>query len=342
MRPISCRWVVVLALMAGLNPANAGATDAQTRWFRGNTHTHTNKAAPDVVARWYREHHYHFVVLTDVNRQTAVEGLNSIFAAPGRFLVLDGIEISQPQGKRLIDVNGIGLTGEIDRPAGGSIAEMLNSSARVIRRAGGIPIIDHPNLTWALTDADIAAASEFRHFEVWNAEPGMHNRGGGGSPSTEEIWDAVLSRGQLLYGLAVDDSHDFHGEFGQWRANPGRAWIMVRASELSRQALLDAIDKGDFYASTGVELLDYEVSGEAIHIELPEEVYVFDWLESGRNPTRYRTYFIGRSGEVLAIDESLKPRYEFRGDELYVRARIEDSSGAVAWTQPVFPPHQSD
>jgi hypothetical protein len=112
---------------------------------------------------------------------------------------------------------------------------------------------------------------------------------------------------------------------------------MVRAAELSRRALLDAIDRGDFYATTGVEMSDYEVTPERLRIELAEEVYGFDWLEPGFNPTRYRTYFIGRDGEVLAIDESLTPTYRFTGGELYVRARVEDSSGGVAWTQPVFP-----
>jgi hypothetical protein len=29
--------------------------------------------------------------------------------------------------------------------------------------------------------------------------------------------------------------------------------------------------------------------------------------------------------------------YRFRGDETYVRARIRDSKGQTAWTQPVFP-----
>ncbi|MEJ2086595.1 MAG: hypothetical protein P8Y44_13125, partial [Acidobacteriota bacterium] len=176
----------------------------------------------------------------------------------------------------------------------------------------------YPNLTWALTAEDIAA-SGIRHFEVWNAEPGMHNHGGGGSPSTEEIWDRVLSRGQLLYGIAADDSHDFHGDFTPFKANPGRAWIMVRASELSREALLAAIDAGDFYSTTGVEFLDFTIDADGISIHLSESAYELDWLDSSDNPTRYRTYFIGRGGEVLAIDESTRPKYAFEGDELYVR-----------------------
>jgi hypothetical protein len=38
----------------------------------------------------------------------------------------------------------------------------------------------------------------------------------------------------------------------------------------------------------------------------------------------------------LATDKSLTPTYTLRGDETYVRARIIDSAGRVAWVQPVF------
>ncbi len=42
-----------------------------------------------------------------------------------------------------------------------------------------------------------------------------------------------------------------------WNANvprPGQGWVMVRAPRLETRALLDALERGEFYASTGVEL----------------------------------------------------------------------------------------
>ena len=161
-----------------------------------------------------------------------------------------------------------------------------------------------------------------------NGHPAVNNWGGSGSPSTEEMWDQVLSTGRVLYGLATDDAHHFYGEFSAGRANPGRGWIVVKAAELTAPALVAAIDRGDFYASTGVELVDYEQSDQEIRLELsPDKPYA---------TIRYRTYFIGRDGLVLKRDESLKPAYRFRGDELYVRARVEASNGTMAWTQPLF------
>ena len=59
------------------------ATAAGTaRWYKGNLHTHTlnsdGDSTPDEVVRWYREHGYDFLVLTDHNVMTEVDGLNAV------------------------------------------------------------------------------------------------------------------------------------------------------------------------------------------------------------------------------------------------------------------------
>ena len=51
---------------------------------------------------------------------------------------------------------------------------------------------------------------------------------------------------------------------------------------------------------------------------------------------RYRVVFIGKNGRELAVSRDNPARYTFNGNEGYVRARIEDSGGLRAWTQPVF------
>ncbi|MGH9201250.1 MAG: PHP domain-containing protein, partial [Vicinamibacterales bacterium] len=68
------------------------------RWFKGNTHAHTSNSdgdsAPDEVARWYREHGYHFLVLTDHNVLTPIESLNAPSDAGRDFLVIKGEELT--------------------------------------------------------------------------------------------------------------------------------------------------------------------------------------------------------------------------------------------------------
>jgi len=340
---------------ASLTVLTVPLQSADAPWYKGVVHAHANWGAPqlpttspDVVVRWYREHNYNFVSVTDLNYYTPPEGLKALFDAPGRFLVVPGTEPSkdpiQP-GNKIVDTIGIGISGPVAPPEGETVSAVLDSEAKAIRRAGGLPIAAHPNLTYALTAADLMTSDKTagpRFFELWNTEPGMNNLGGGGKPSTEQIWDTVLSSGRVMYGTAVDDSHHFYDfvasrETGQPLSNPGKAWIMVRAPELSVKALLEAMNKGDFYASTGVVLDSYEVSATGIRIGLNDRTHDLGWSLPGANPQLYRTEFIGKDGKVLKLDESLAPSFTFTGNELYVRARIISSDGQLAWTQPVFP-----
>jgi hypothetical protein len=52
--------------------------------------------------------------------------------------------------------------------------------------------------------------------------------------------------------------------------------------------------------------------------------------------SKYRVQFIGRNGDVLSEAISSPAVYEFTGNELYVRAKILESNGRLAWTQPVW------
>ncbi|HKR63890.1 MAG TPA: hypothetical protein VJZ00_09170 [Thermoanaerobaculia bacterium] len=49
----------------------------------------------------------------------------------------------------------------------------------------------------------------------------------------------------------------------------------------------------------------------------------------------YRIAFIG-DGKVLQESVGDEATYAMRGKSRYVRARITDSNGKTAWTQPIF------
>ncbi len=79
--------LTVIALWLGADRLERAHAAAQqpVRWYKGNTHTHTinsdGDSPPDEVARWYREHGYQFLVLTDHNFLTSVDGLNALMGA---------------------------------------------------------------------------------------------------------------------------------------------------------------------------------------------------------------------------------------------------------------------
>jgi hypothetical protein len=87
--------IATVLLLAAL----AAPASAQTRWFRGNTHTHTlnsdGDSPPDSVARWYRDHGYSFLFITDHEKLTDPAPLNERFGKPGQFLLIMGQEVTQ-------------------------------------------------------------------------------------------------------------------------------------------------------------------------------------------------------------------------------------------------------
>ncbi len=98
---LAVKAVVVLSLWSLTTLRQCAAAT----WYKGIVHAHANwgvsklpTTSPDVVVRWYREHNYNFVSITDLNYYTPAAGLKALFDAPGRFLVVPGTELSRKGG----------------------------------------------------------------------------------------------------------------------------------------------------------------------------------------------------------------------------------------------------
>ena len=222
-------------------------------WFKGNLHTHTlnsdGDSTPDDVVRWYREHGYNFVTLTDHNYLTSVDGLNAVHGAADKFLVIKGEEVTDRFGEKPIHINGLAPDTFIKPPGGTSVVNMVQNMVDAIRRRGGAPSINHPNFGWAIAGDELAQVQRTRLFEVFNGHPTVNNLGGGGVPGLEEVWDRMLSSGKLLYGIAVDDAHYFKRPEDKTAPRPGTGWVFVQALRGSTpRAIVDAVERGDFYS----------------------------------------------------------------------------------------------
>ena len=297
-------------------------------WFKGNLHTHTlnsdGDSTPDDVVRWYREHGYHFLTLTDHNYLTSVDGLNALHGADDKFLVMKGEEVSDRFGEKPLHVNGFDPESPIKPPGGASVLDVLQRMVDGIRASKGVPSINHPNFGWAITADELAAVQRTRLFEVFNGHPLVNNAGGGGVPGLEEVWDRLLSSGKLIYGIAVDDAHYFKRPEDPYAPRPGFGWVYVRAPRLTARAIVDALERGEFYSSTGVELQSLETTESSMTVAIKEV-----------RSSKYRIQFIGRHGRVLSEVLTSPASYTFKGDEGYVRAKVIESNGKVAWIQPV-------
>ena len=324
----ACAVALLIAAVSAAPTRQASPAAGTLRWYKGNTHTHTvnsdGDSTPDEVVRWYREHAYQFLFLTDHNYLTAVDGLNAVHGAAEKFIVIRGEEVTMRAGTKPIHVNGLDVTELVPPPTGGSVVDLLQQAADGIRRAGGVPHVNHPNFGWAITTDELRQLERTRLVEIFNGHPQVNNLGGGGVPGMEEVWDRLLSSGRLMFGLAVDDAHTFKRPGDPTVAGPGRAWIVVRAPRLAPRDIVEAIERGDFYASTGVELSEYAADRTSVRLAIKPDSF-----------NKYRVQFIGSGGRLLSEQTTPSASYLIKGDEGYIRARIMDANGHVAWTQPV-------
>lgn len=286
-------------------------------WLKGNTHTHTlesdGDSSPADTAKWYRERGYDFLVITDHDKVTRVDG--------GGMIMIPGEEVTDRLPKKPLHVCAIGIEEPIKPQHGATIVENLQKNVDAVRAAGAIPAINHPNFGWAFGADELLKVEHAALLEIASGHPYVNMQG---PPSVEEMWDKLLTAGKRIWAIGVDDSHTFKPEDKDPRP-PGQAWIVVRADERSVRAILGAIERGDFYASTGVELEDYVVDAKSMTVKV-----------QAKNDARYRVQFIGANGRVLQESPGTSATYAFRGKESYVRAKVIDSNGKCAWMQPNF------
>jgi hypothetical protein len=323
--------VLFVALVTGgvvSLPAQPAQPALPAQYFKGNLHTHTlnsdGDSTPDDVVKWYREHGYNFVTITDHNYLTNVDGLNALHGADDQFIVMKGEELTDRFNTKPVHINGFAPNALVKPTGGSSVLDMAQKMIDALRGAGAAPSVNHPNYGWAISADELLQLQRTKLFEVFNGHPLVNNFGGGGVPGLEEVWDRMLSSGKLLYGLAVDDAHYFKRPEDKTAPRPGQGWVYVRAPRLESRALVDALERGDFYSSTGVELQSITATSSSLTIAIKTETQ-----------SKYRIQFIGKQGRVLSESITSPASYTFKGDESYVRAKIYESNGKMAWVQPV-------
>jgi predicted metal-dependent phosphoesterase TrpH len=267
------------------------------------------------------------------------------------FLIIKSEEITSRLDGKQIHMNATNVQSLILPQSGKSVTEVMQLNVDAVlkqRQETGIPMfphINHPNFYFSITPQDIIDLKGEQFFEVYNGHPLVHNYGDSTRPGTEQMWDVInlayLKKGQpLLYGLATDDSHNYH-QFGAAYSNAGRGWVMVLADSLNPSSLIRAMEAGQFYASTGVTLEQVTVNDKELTIEIktePDVTYEIEFIGATKNDTQTR---------VLKTTRNTKSSIQITPDHLFVRARVtssrlkpnpfQEGDHEMAWTQPVKP-----
>jgi hypothetical protein len=404
--------------------ANVLAAIGPKTWVKGNLHTHSlwsdGDDYPEMIAAWYLDHGYDFLLFTDHNILQTIEKWTNVaknkggtkayqklkakfpdgwieerttdgelevrlkkfteisdkLAVPGRYLLIQGEEITDKFKNLPVHMNATNLSQLITPRGGESVYEVMQNntdallSQRDRTRQAMLIHLNHPNFGWGVTAEDLMRVRGENFFEVYNGHPGVNNPGDRQRASTERIWDIILTKRlaelglPVMYGLATDDGHAYHN-IPSRASEPGRGWVMVLAAELTPAAIIDALERGDFYASSGVTLCRVASSTLGLEVAVqPQDDATFkiEFIgtrrgfdsrsepvldKDGKEIVTTRRYS-DDIGTVLQSCHGTSATYCFQGDEIYVRARVTSSrkhpnpstAGEFerAWVQPLIGP----
>ncbi|MEM7263547.1 MAG: hypothetical protein AAF488_16285 [Planctomycetota bacterium] len=349
------------------------------RWMY--THTVQSRAKADALGKYRARFGDEWVELRgEGDRQEVrlkpLDEFRPLFEKPGRFLLLEAQEVTASFKRLPVHINATNLVKRIAPQRGASVRQVIrNTLKEVIAQAERekrpiLAHLNHPNFGYAVTAEDLAHVVEERFFEVYNGHPAVNHRGDELHVNVERMWDIANAirigtlGAPLLYGLATDDSHHYHAREGSLT---GRGWIMVRSTALTPAALIGAMERGDFYASSGVTLSEVRFDAEAGTLEVEVEAqegatYRIDFVgtrkgvepvgeprrgKDGEPLEQVTAKYPNSIGETFRSVEGARAIYRCEGNEMYVRAVITSSlpvdrpvwegQRRKAWTQPVQP-----
>ena len=202
--------------------------------------------------------------------------------------------------------------------------ECINDMISKANAAGFLVSYNHP--VWSLQTRDDYAELK----GLWGVE--CYNTGcaRAGMTDNEQPFDDLLKKGNRIFPLATDDAHTRRDLFG--------GFAMVDAEKLEYAAVMRALEKGDFYSSTGPLILELCFEENQLSVRCSKAVKIV--LNTDR---RFALTIAAESGKTLEggtfdLSEFLRgalahdtTRYPF-----FFRVTVVDERGDKAWTRAYF------
>lgn len=292
---------------------NGGPT-YERQVFKAALHTHTVNSdghfSPEQVIDMYKSIGYDVIVFSDH------KFVNKVSEYDGRGMTLvSGVEL-HPAGPRGVDwhILAIGVPEDFKDTEPATGQEAVDCAVA----AGAVVFCAHPY--WCgLHPEDVMQLENIAGIEVFNSTCRYL-----GKELNMYVWDACLDAGKEYTAIAVDDMHD--------RRNYGGAWTMVCARSNSAEDIVDALKKGDFYATQGPEFTKLVVNDGVLEAEFTACQYaVIVGRKSTGTPVWVHEYI--KKGEP---EETTEIKIDLREcPEGLLRIQLRDSQGRYCWSNPV-------
>jgi len=183
-------------------------------------------------------------------------------------------------------------------------------------------LVTYNHAIWSMQDTrDYIGLKGLWGVEVFNGECYML----GYDSETNHVYQELLKEGNRVFPLAVDDTHSPRAV--------GMGWVMVGAKELTYPSVIEALEKGDFYASTGPEIHSLTLEGNTLKITCSDAVTI-----NLQPHCRMGQRYIAEPGTFLNEAEFDLTRWietcpEEWKDKAFVRVCVTDASGHKAYTR---------
>ncbi len=268
-------------------------------FYKANLHTHTNMSdgafSPEKVKELYKSLGYSVVAYTDHDIF-----LDSQHLTDDTFVALNGVEYSSTangpdfqkpnRSKRVCHFNAIAkdktnlvqpiyhrtkyFNSATPQEAKDRVVfdpnvpdfekeyspECINEMMKICKNSGFFVVYNHPS--WSLERyPDYIQYRYIDAIEIFNGECIMS-----GYPNSAQEYDDFLRIGRKISCVGGDDCHLLHAD-SPIHCDAGRAFTMIKAKELTYEAIMDAIVNGDMYASEGPEIYELYYEDEYIHIK---------------------------------------------------------------------------
>ena len=324
-----------------------------TKYFKANIHTHSTitdgKLSPLELKELYKKRGYQILAITDHNVVVDHSALNE-----DGFLMLTGAEfgVSEPGQtalyKKSYHLNCISKRPDNNwqpimprKPRESAIPylarvespdilrshspESINEIIGICNEHDYLVMYNHP--VWSLHNyTDYAPLKGLWAMEICNYNCLYSGR----DTYSSMVYRDFLELGNRLFPVCCDDMHTVKTHAG--------AWIMVGAETLNYDSVITALEKGDFYASTGPEIYSLTAEGNQLKITCSDASSIA--LESD---CRFAKRMIPAQGEEFLQEATFDLTKWIEGtkendlsEKAYIRLTVYGPQGHRACTRAYF------
>jgi hypothetical protein len=184
-----------------------------------------------------------------------------------------------------------------------------------VKRKADLIALTHPRTRDAYSPDDLQQLTGYDLLEIVN-----------GPFAADDEWDAALSAGRAVWGVANDDTHDV--------TDPRRtaaAWNMINAPSTSLSDTVAALKAGRSYAVLRTGALDAALVTTVASVDVEGSTLTVNCTGA---PSTFT--FIGQNASVRrTVKDAMSATYSFADGDTYIRTVIE-SPQTVLYLNPVF------